>query len=278
MKRLLFVAPLMLVASVGFFGKSKEPAKVRVAQFSPDAPVVEVMIDGKAEFSAISSQTITPYKEVKNGKVHIQIVPVDKKDQVLASLSPKLKGEKAYTIVISGLDKNKDVHVMDLADDMKVEKTKAKVRFVQLSADTPKAEVIDGEGKVVFKNVEFRKPTGYEKLAPGDYSLELVAKVKKEKKAKKDKKETKEIKETKEEKQGPRGITTFKDLKFEAGKNYTVFAIGEMKDKSLTSVYLVDAEEPVKEPAQTLDKAEPTPTPATTQKTPGKTHKSKKTK
>jgi hypothetical protein len=284
MKRLLLVVPLLLVSSLGFFGKSKEPAKVRVAHFSSDAPAVEVMVDGKAEFNSISYQTITPYKEVANGKVHIQIVPVDKKEQVLASITAKLKGEKAYTIVINGLDKNKDVAVLDLADEQKVDQAKAKVRFVLLSADTPKSEVLDGKGDVVFKNVEFRKPTGYEKLAPGDYTLELVAKVKKDKKVKKEKKEIKEIKEMKEETPAPKARVAFKDLKFEAGKNYTVFAIGEMKDKSLTSVYVVDAEGAVKEPAELTPKEEPTPTTQpTTQKAEkkhktGKSDKSKKTK
>ncbi len=278
MKRILVAVGLILAGAAGAFGKAKAPAEIRVAHFSPDGPVVEVMVDGKAEFSEVKFQTISPYKEVTTGKVHIQVVRTDKKEQVPASITVKLKGEKAYTVVINGLDKNKDFSVMVLADDQKVDKDKAKVRFVQLSADTPKVEVLDGEGKMIFKNVEFRKPTGYEKLLPGDYNLELREKVKKDKKAKNE--ETPEKMEIGE----PKGIMTFKDLKFETRKNYTVYAIGEMKDKSLTSVYVVDAEAAVKEPAE---KVEPTTTPAeqpaSTQKASkshksGKSDKAKKTK
>jgi hypothetical protein len=245
MKKVLVVVGLMLAGAVGAFGKAKEPARVRVAHFSPDGPAAEVMVDGTVEFGDLKFQTITPYKEVKTGKVHIQVVRLDKKDQVPASVTVKLKGEKAYTVVINGLAKNQDVSVMVLTDELRADKDKTKVRFVQLSAEPPKGEVLDGEGKMVFKNVEFRKPTGYEKLAAGNYSLELVEKVKKDKKAKKE--------AAKDDTAAPKGGAVFKDLKFEAGKNYTVFAIAGIKEKSLTPVYVVDGEDEVKEGTATQE-------------------------
>jgi hypothetical protein len=216
MKRLLILAPLVLVFSLGFGEKTKAPCKMRVANLSPDTPAVDVLVNGDVKLKDVPTKSISHYVEIPSGKHEIVIVPAGKTEPVLSELKTKFKGEKSYTLAISGLHKQNDVKMLNLTDENKTEGGKTRIRFVNLIPDAPALDVVNAKGEKLFKNMSFRKASGYETVEPGDHSFTLNEKGKKT------------------------SVFTIKDMKFDGGWNYTIFAIGEMKGKTLAAVHVVD--------------------------------------
>ncbi len=75
MKRLLsLLAALVLVfASFGAaLAQEEEPARVRVVHASPDAPAVDVWVEGSVALSDVSFKEITDYAELDAGTYNVQ--------------------------------------------------------------------------------------------------------------------------------------------------------------------------------------------------------------
>lgn len=220
MKRLLsFGAVLVLALSlvVPAFADNHGP-QVRAVHASPDAPAVDVWVDGNIAFQNAPFKGITPYAELTQGTYNIQVVPTGATEPVVIDADLDLQNNTDYTIVAVGELAN--IEPLVLIDNNTLPAAgKAHVRFVHASPDAPPVDiaVADG-GPVLFGGVSFKGVGDYLPVDAGTYDLEA------------------------------RGFGTdavalsLPGITLEEGTVYTVYAMGLAEgDPALTAVISVDA-------------------------------------
>ena len=186
--------------------KDEEPvhehAKVMVVHTSPDAPGVDVLVDGtKVNTAALNFPENTAYLEVEAGTRNLKVNVAGSTTTVINADVPFTK-DMSYSVF--AVDSVSQISAIVLADDLTAPAAgKAHVRFVHLSPDAPAVDVaVASDGTVVFGNKAFKEYTAFTPLDAGAYNLDVrVA-----------------------------GTTTvalvLPTLNLEAGKIYTVFAKG----------------------------------------------------
>lgn len=150
-------------------------AWIRVLHGSPDAPAVDVYVDGTKAITVLAFGTITDYTPVPAGNHAIKVCatgsttvcPID-----LSSLA--LADGKKYTIAATGELATITPQVIE--DAPPAPGQKAEVRVVHLSADTPAVDVLTADKSTkLVPDLTYPKASGYLALDPGTYSLIVCA-------------------------------------------------------------------------------------------------------
>jgi hypothetical protein len=188
-------------------------AQVRVVHLSPDAPAVDVAVNGQNAVTGAAYLDATGYLPVPAGDVRITVTPTGQSTPVVIDATVPLGANAFYTIAATGF--LADIQPLVLVDDNS-RSGQAKVRFVHTSADAPAVDVAVTEGPILFGGVPFRGASGYGAVDAGTYDLEVrVA-----------------------------GTSTvalpLPGVALSGGTNYTAFAIGLLADGSLNALTLVD--------------------------------------
>lgn len=151
-------------------------AKVRVAHFSPDAPAVDVYVDGKKKLSNVPYQAMSDYLALPAGSHTFEVraagTPATGVPAIKAA--PDLAAGKSYTVAAVG--KLATITGQVYEDDVTPPAAgKAKVRVIHAAADVPEVDVAVKGGAVLFPKVAFNAATPYTELAAGSYDLEIRA-------------------------------------------------------------------------------------------------------
>src|SRR4028119_1899495 len=106
LRRLLLVVGMALMA-LGLTvpaGAQSGNARVRVIHASPDAPAVDVFVDGTAALTNVAFRAISDYLEVPAGARNIQVAPTGAgASAAVITANPTLEAGKAYTVAAVGL-------------------------------------------------------------------------------------------------------------------------------------------------------------------------------
>jgi len=192
--------------------------RVRVVHASPDAPAVDVWVDGAVAFEGAPFKGITSYATLSEGMHNFQVVPAGATEPVVIEADLDLQMDQDYTIVAVGQLEN--IEPLVLADNNALpEAGKAHVRFVHASPNAPEVDiaVADG-GPVLFANIEFKESGDYLPVDAGTYDLEARL-------------------------AGTNDVAlSVPGVALEDGKVYTIFAMGLAgEEPALTAVASVDA-------------------------------------
>ena len=150
-------------------------ARVRVVHASPDTPAVDIFVNGVRAFKGLAFKESTNYAGLAAGLYQLQAVPAGKtltQGPVMISTTAKLEAGKDYSVVGAGLQKN--IEPLLLMDDNSLpDPSKAKVRFVNLSPDSPGVNVIAPavNNRKLFSKVEFKHASEYVTVDAGRYNL-----------------------------------------------------------------------------------------------------------
>jgi hypothetical protein len=189
-------------------------ASVRVAHLSPDAPPVDVYVNGTRALSGVAFKDVSSYLPVQAGSTHFRVTPAGAATPVVIDATVNLNSGGNYTVAATGV--LAAIQPIVLEDDRGTT-GQSKVRFVHTSPDTPAVDIAVAGGPVLFSNVSFRQASGYPQVAPATYSLEAR----------------------------PAGTTTaaltVDGVVLRPGTNYTIFAVGLLSNKSLAALPVVDA-------------------------------------
>jgi hypothetical protein len=195
-------------------GPSAGTAQVRVAHLSPDAPAVDVYVNGSRAVSGAAFTDVTGYLPVPAGSVNFRVTPAGATSPAVIDATVTLNDGGNYTVAATGLLAG--IQLLVLEDDRGTT-GQAKVRFVHASPDAPAVDIAVTGGPVLFTNVPFRQATAYPQVAPSTYDLEAR----------------------------PAGSTAValqvNDVTLQPGTNYTIFAVGLLSNKSLAALPVVDA-------------------------------------
>lgn len=239
----VFIALLAAsIAAVAVFASAvsaqSSDAQLRVLHASPDAPAVDVYLDGAEAISDLAYDDITDYVSVPSGAHNVQVFPAsaDGTGDPVIDADVTLNSGADYTVAAVGL--LADITPLVLLDDNSDPAAgEAKLRFVHASPDAPAVDIYaDGAG-VIVPNASFKDASGYLGLAAGTYDLEVRA-------------------------AGTETVALdLPGITLEEGKTYTAFAVGLLEGTpALNAKLTVDA---------TADVATPTATPASVPTTGG---------
>ncbi|WP_270181541.1 DUF4397 domain-containing protein [Alkalihalobacillus sp. CinArs1] len=191
-----------------------EQSNVRVIHASPDAPEVDVYVDGKPAFEGATFQAATDYASVTPGERKIQVFPSSaggKGDAVLEKTLTIGSG-KDYSVVALG--KLSDLSLLVLEDETATSE-KAGIRAVHASPDAPAVDIAVKDGDAIISDLSFGKSSDYKTVDPGTYDLEIR----------------------------PAGssqsVLDLPNIPVESGQNYTAIAVGFLEDEPSLNVVLV---------------------------------------
>jgi hypothetical protein len=164
--------PLNAILSVDDPEGNMGGARVRVVHASPDAPAVDVWVDGSIVFEGVGFEEITDFAEVPAGTYNVQVVPSGATSPVVIEADLPLMAATDYTVVATDLLANITPIILT-ADGSTPTEGNAWVRFLHASPDAPAVDiaVADG-GPVLFSNVAFQQFSEYLPVPAGNYDLE----------------------------------------------------------------------------------------------------------
>jgi hypothetical protein len=151
-------------------------ARIRAVHLSPDAPAVDVWVDGNKVISSLKFGEVTDYLRVPFSRgrdtYNIQVVPAGQTSPVVIDADLKARPLRDYTIVAADKLENIQPIVME---DFRYSRSwfRSSVRFVHTAPDAPAVDVAVKDGQVLFSNVQFTDVEDYLRVRKGSYDLEV---------------------------------------------------------------------------------------------------------
>jgi hypothetical protein len=195
---------------------SVNDVRLRVAHLSPDAPPVDIIVNGNVTLTNVPYTAVSDYLELAAGDYRIQVTPAGDNTTSVIDATVTLRSGNVYTVAATGLLSAGDLQPLILRDDLSLG-SGARVRFVHTGADAPGVDVAVAGGPVLFSDVTFRAASPYGEVDAGTYDLEVrVA--------------------------GTQTVALeVPGVALSGGTTYTIFAIGLLGDGSLAALPVIDA-------------------------------------
>jgi hypothetical protein len=155
-------------------GAQEERAGVRVLHLSPDAPKVDVYVDGTRTLAGVAFKTATKHAQVPAGTHTVEIRPAGSATgaRALATTRATVAPGAAYTLAAVGLAAK--LQVLVLEDDFTAPPPgKAKLRGIDASPQSPPIDIAIAGGPVLFRNLTFPKATPFATIDAGSMALEV---------------------------------------------------------------------------------------------------------
>lgn len=146
---------------------------VRVVHASPDAPNVDVWVDGTKVLTDVPFTAVSDYLAVPAGDHQVQVSATGTTDPVIdATLS--LAAGTSYTVAAIG--QLAEISATVLTDDRMPATGQAKLRVFHASPSAPASvDVAVTGGPVLVEALAYPEATGYLTVDPGTYPLEIRA-------------------------------------------------------------------------------------------------------
>ncbi len=144
----------------------------RVLHASPDAPAVDILLNGKQIASNLKYKNFNPYLGVHSGLYSIKVFPKGQNSNPAIEESIEVAPETIYTA--AAVEKLRDIELYVVSDPRTpplMNRTRA--RFVHLSPNSPPMDVMLSDGTELYSDVGYRDTTGYRTLTPGRYTLHI---------------------------------------------------------------------------------------------------------
>lgn len=163
-----------LVPAVDGDPPASDPARLRVAHASPDAPAVDVLVDGTAVLEGVSFGTITGRLEVQPGTYTVAITAAGDPETVVFEHEVTVDAGAAYTVTAFGELSEDAVRATTLVDDLDADRGAANVRVFHASPDAPAVDVtVNDAAATLVDALAFGTDSGYAEVHPGRYELEV---------------------------------------------------------------------------------------------------------
>ncbi len=219
-------------AAAGDDGDDGE-AGLRVAHASPDAPAVDVLVDGDVAVEGLAFREVTDYLELPTGEYEVAVTVSGTDTTVFGPADVDLDGEDYTAVALGEVSSDDTAFTVSLFEDTNganVGDDEARVRAIHASPDAPAVDVtVDDGALTLFDGVAFGGSSGYAVVPTGSYDVEV-----------------------RPDTEDDDGEVVFEaeDVELEGRSTYTVFALG----------YLTPDDEPADEAfglAPTLDAGAP---------------------
>ncbi|MTH52062.1 DUF4397 domain-containing protein [Bacillus mangrovi] len=144
---------------------------LRVLHASPDAPAVDIYLNGRLVLSNVSFKQISDYLQIPGGQYRVDIYPAGNQSSPVLSENFLLMPGIAYTVAAAGTVSN--LKLLPIVDRPFVSGGETKAKFVHLSPDAPAVDVAVKGGDILFSNIPFMKSAKYITVPAGKIDLEV---------------------------------------------------------------------------------------------------------
>src|SRR4051812_17926722 len=150
---------------------SSDAAMVRVVHASPDAPAVDIWLDGQPAIRSLAFGQFTGHTPLPAGNHRVQVTPAgDQPDSAVVDADLELSARQAYTVMAIG--RLAEIKPLVLQDERSAS-SGSRARFVHASPDAPAVDIAVAGGPIVMSNVTFGADSGYLDVPVGDIQLEV---------------------------------------------------------------------------------------------------------
>jgi hypothetical protein len=149
-------------------------AKVRVIHASPDAPAVDVYVNGSKALTNVPFFTASSYLDLPAGTYRVQVTPTGSPaSAAVIDASATIEAGKAYSIAATGPVAS--IKPTIIVDDLSAPASgKAKVRVYHFSPDAPAVDVKLADGTALISSLAFPDASDYLEVAAGSYDLQVT--------------------------------------------------------------------------------------------------------
>lgn len=154
-----------------------DTGRVRVMHASPDAPAVDIFVDGAKAVTALAFPANTPYVSLPAGghNVKVFVSPSNGSGAPALEANIEVAAGKDYTILAVGQLSKGTLGLFPIEDDNSTPAAgKAHVRLIHASPDAPPVNVaVSGTDTNVFTGVAYRSFSPYVPVPAGTYNLDV---------------------------------------------------------------------------------------------------------
>ena len=154
--------------------QNQNQTHVRVAHLSPDAPNVDVYVNGKKTLSNVPFKTVSGYLTLPAGRYRFEVRPAGaaSNSKPVIDATAKLGKGKYYTVAATNFLAH--ISPLVLQDDVSAPATgEAKIRVVHASPDAPAVDVAVKNGPVLISNLVFGTASNTLSVPAKTYDLEV---------------------------------------------------------------------------------------------------------
>jgi hypothetical protein len=177
-----FVLALVMIA--GIFAMSaasvtaQDPtvtnASVRIVHASPDAPEVDVIIDGAMEAESLAFGEVTQYLSLSPRSHQVQIVPSGSGvESAVIDTTIDPEGGNSYIVAVTGLLNELEFNTYELNLTDLEDRAQSRLRIINLSPDVGDVDFYIAGGDELFDNIGFRTDSEHVDLDAGRYDFEV---------------------------------------------------------------------------------------------------------
>ncbi|WP_458189215.1 DUF4397 domain-containing protein [Haladaptatus sp. NG-WS-4] len=147
-----------------------EVARTRVIHAIPDAPEVDVFVDGGRALEGVAFKDVSDYLELEPGDHTIQVAPAGQgQGSALIEQQVTLEANTDSTIAAAGTVDSPEAVLFD--DDTETPSgDQVRLRAVHLSPDAPAVDIA-ADGDVLVEGLEFGNASDYVEVPAGSYTL-----------------------------------------------------------------------------------------------------------
>jgi hypothetical protein len=158
-------------------GTDSGTASVRVAHLSPNAPNVDVYVDGDAVLEDVAFAAVSDYLDVPAGTRAVEITAAGDADTSVFEGDVPVEADTDYTIAAAGEigdDADQAFEPLVLTDDNSDPGgDAARLRAVHASPDAPAVDItVESTGDALFDGVAY-SDSGYTEVPGGEYTVQI---------------------------------------------------------------------------------------------------------
>lgn len=168
------LAAAILLAAPSFAQGGGE-TEVRVAHLAPDAPNVDVYVDGEplAGLRDVAYGTVSSYLQFPAGTHNVKVYAAGKTSQPLVEAELDFRDGAAYTVAVVGLAGDDSLQAQVYEDDNSLPaENDAKLRVIHASPDVDAVDIGPENSDDLFTHLGFPNATRYVEVPAGAYPLE----------------------------------------------------------------------------------------------------------
>lgn len=151
-------------------------AQVRVAHLAPDAPNVDVYVNGEPALTNVPYTTISDYLTLPAGTQQVTVYAAGDTATPVIDTPVDLAAGAAYTVAAVGLVADGSLTAQVYEDDLRAPSgDNAKVRVVHASPDAGPVDVVPAGGEPLVSGLAFPEATPYAEVPADTYTLDVNA-------------------------------------------------------------------------------------------------------
>jgi hypothetical protein len=196
-------------------GESEPDGSVRFIQASPDAPALDILVDGAPVAQELQFGDATEYAPVTPGEHSIQVVPAgEDANAALAEEDLEVDSDGAYTVAVANLLNEIEIQTFQSNTD-DLDENQSRVRAISLSPDVGEIDIFHVGGDQWFDNVNFGEDSDHHDVDADTYDLDIRLN------------DSEQV------------LLSVPALEVEAGNEYSLYVLGRQSDQSLSVLTMV---------------------------------------